>query len=87
METWIIIQLNPSIFGNQMGLLLQDICCLDKYIAQVTLARLLNPSDYGIVGVCTSIIAFNGYFSGGRGRCLCTDPEKKIMRNDNIIMH
>jgi O-antigen/teichoic acid export membrane protein len=36
-------------------------------LAQIFLARLLMPSDYGIVGVCASVIAFTVIFQGGRG--------------------
>jgi PST family polysaccharide transporter len=40
---------------------------LTSLISQIFLARLLAPSDYGIVGICSSIIGFSVIFQGGRG--------------------
>jgi len=40
---------------------------LSSLVSQLFLARLLNPSDYGIVGISTSVIALTLVFQGGKG--------------------
>jgi len=55
---------------------------ITSLIAQIFLARLLLPSDYGIVGICASLIAFTMIFQGGRGVGLAIIQAKEDSEED-----